>query len=380
MKNKRIMYGIMLLVLILGSAFLVYLRAGNIQHSPVPVQETTPPVQETISLHLRERFSLEEDDILTILDVRDDRIFVEIYRDYPYESPYFREVGYSSYTTHLFIYDWIIDSVVYECELPPGGLCTDGVLLDGEQWAYVVLDPQDAGMSYNIQVICENLETGQNVVYTSATNDSTDYYIPELIPLADQSFAFSYCDSQNPKDFGVCAVSPKLQVTKIYEPPSNARFIGTELRGNGSEFVYYVSEDNRMTLVVGDNHSEITKVYLEENTKMDSFFLLGNQIGAFVRRDIPGASPTDEVCTWGFDSNVRISQSASPLFRLAWAGGNQAIGLDMSYRTFWMSDRGDSIQIEKLDIPQEDVMFYQMNEQNVLAYLRDSDTIITFQF
>lgn len=345
--------------------------------------ENTPypsaPEWETVPLRLRERFSLEENDVLTILDAKDDSIFIEVYRDYPMDSPYFREVGYSSYTTRLFIYDWAKDSVIYECEVQEGDLCTDGVLLDGERWAYVVLQRQGTGSSYDVHIICENLEGGRNVVYTEPADGEAYYNIPELVSLAEGTFAFSYLRGEDPKDFGVCAVAQDLQVTKLYEPSSDARFIGTELRGNGTEFVYYVFEGGHC-LLLGNNRSEIARVCLEEDERMHSFCLLGDQICAFVGSNAPADKRTDEICTWDFDGNIRISQSANPIFRLASAGGNQAVGIDMSYQTWWISDRGDSIQIQKLELPQESVMFYTMNEESVLAYFDESDTLMTLHF
>lgn len=105
-------------------------------------------VEET---ELLDNFSLTSDESITIYDAVGDKVLLGTYSDRQPDDPYYSEVGYSSFSKQLFIYNWINESILHELTIPANSLCTNGILT--EQGAVcVAVEPDKDGRSRNKKI------------------------------------------------------------------------------------------------------------------------------------------------------------------------------------------------------------------------------------
>lgn len=173
----------------LGISIAIAIKINLSSHSRTFSENSNLLVEEVNPI--TDNLTLSEGQNFAVLDAIDDKILVTIYTDYPVDSAYYNEVGYSSYSSRVFIYDLTSGSIVDELEISSNELCTDGSLTDNGMLC-TLLKMSETG-SYQAKVIYQTTNSQPVVVY-SCDIPNVSYYLPKSIAFNDGTLAFSYVD------------------------------------------------------------------------------------------------------------------------------------------------------------------------------------------
>lgn len=194
----------------LGISIAIAIKINLSSHSRTFSENSNLLVEEVNPI--TDNLTLSESQNFAVLDAIDDKILVTIYTDYPVDSAYYNEVGYSSYSSRVFIYDLTSGSIVDELEISSNELCTDGSLTDNGMLC-TLLKMSETG-SYQAKVIYQTTNSQPVVVY-SCDIPNVSYYLPKSIAFNDGTLAFSYVDPGK-KEFGVQVTSGDGNTVPVY--------------------------------------------------------------------------------------------------------------------------------------------------------------------
>lgn len=158
----------------LGISIAIAIKINLSSHSRTFSENSNLLVEEVNPI--TDNLTLSESQNFAVLDAIDDKILVTIYTDYPVDSAYYNEVGYSSYSSRVFIYDLTSGSIVDELEISSNELCTDGSLTDNGMLC-TLLKMSETG-SYQAKVIYQTTNSQPVVVY-SCDIPNVSYYLPK---------------------------------------------------------------------------------------------------------------------------------------------------------------------------------------------------------
>lgn len=360
--------------LLLAVYLLVHVTAC-VSATQEPVTFSTAANLSVNEVPLCGSLDLANDEKVYILDANENQVLLTVYSDYLPGDAYYRCEGYSSYSKKIIVYNWTAGEIAAEYELHTDAFCTDGILAD-DGFLCVFLEP--AGADRYLSKIVHIASDLQAEPIFACQTDNIAYHVPEIISLEDGAFAFTYYHAGE-NTFGIQAGSLAGGIAPVYTASDTDEFIGTELSGNGSQFLYYVYRSGKPSLLVGDQSSILSTLTLEDSQSMHSFCLTGEYVVAALQ-DQSKAALKDEVCLFDLSGELLLRQPYDVLFRMKFDKSEGIFAIDMKYNAysilFQPGADGAGIVRRKLDIPNESAIFYPISRQSCLIGCGSSQPLL----
>lgn len=350
--------------LLLAVYLLVHVTAC-VSTTQEPVTFSTAADLAVNEVPLCGNLGLANDEKVYILDADENQVLLTVYSDYLPGDAYYRSEGYSSYSKKIIVYNWTAGEIAAEYELRTDAFCTDGILAD-DGFLCVFLEPGGEDL-YSAKIVHITFDLQAETIFACQTYNIA-YHVPEIISLKDGAFAFTYYHAGE-NTFGIQAGSLAGGIAPVYTASDADEFIGTELSGNGAQFLYYVYRNGKPSLLVGDQSSVLSTLTLEDSQSMHSFCLTGEYVVAALQ-DQSKAALKDEVCLFDFSGELLLRQPYDVLFRMKFDKSGGIFAIDMKYNAYsilfqpGMDDA--AISRRKLDVPNESAIFYPINRQSCL--------------
>jgi hypothetical protein len=352
----------------LGISIAIAIKINLSSHSRTFSENSNLLVEEVNPI--TDNLTLSESQNFAVLDAIDDKILVTIYTDYPVDSAYYNEVGYSSYSSRVFIYDLTSGSIVDELEISSNELCTDGSLTDNGMLC-TLLKMSETG-SYQAKVIYQTTNSQPVVVY-SCDIPNVSYYLPKSIAFNDGTLAFSYVDPGK-KEFGVQVTSSDGNTVPVYTSSKIEDFIGTEINGNGAQFIYYMFMDDTPTLLIGTTESAISIIPLESSQSMHSFCLADNYIFVSLQTKAD-QSIKDEVLLLDLAGEILFRQEGGPYFNATYDKATGFFATDMKYNAYSIipatNNGALSWNRKGINLPNDTVAFFPTSSSTCIVTCGD---------
>ena len=327
--------------------------------APETVTFSNASVFETREIPLPEHIALAEGEQLAVLDASGARVLAATYFDDPSDS---REQGYSSRSGRLLICDWERETLLLECALSSeqsAVLCTDGVLADEGAVCTVVTGM--GGADFSASLVRFGSDGSQTPLFTCLTPE-VSYCVPEILSLDDGGILFSYYDEAG-GSFGVQAVCEGSEPRPVYLSRRLEDFIGTELRGNGREFLYYARVDGQNSMILGDSASVRTVFPLGEERSMHAFGLTEEHIAVSLADHAQGRE--NYVCLFDFAGELLLEVRYGPYFQFIFDCDSGFFVTDMNYNaaimTFPEEDGCLTLKKTAVELPHDAALFYPLS-------------------
>lgn len=301
------------------------------------------------------------------MDSTQDKLLIHVYRDYGMDDALFREEGYCSYTQEMSIYDLRTNQTTDSWTLSEGDFCTSGIFM-GDSAVYTVLHVNYTSLlsPYNIYI-----KTGDHVnEIISGSATGTGFDDPRLVSLGKTQFAYSYID-ENTKEFGVNAVSIDGEITPIVKLLDDGitEALRTTLYGNGASFLYYAAVEGSGCIFIGNAEGVEHQFLLPRTERVYDFCFLKDSVffTMEVTQEGEGTS-AKKIIVKDYNGNNIAEKDCDAFYRLVSNNYHCVLGIDGSYQVMYVTVSGKDIEISKMDVPKDFVLFYSISPSQFLLH------------
>lgn len=328
------------------------------------IQDNTLLSMDISEIPFYEVLQLSENEQVTILDVSENRLLLNIYKDYEQNDPQFKEEGYNSATKRVEIYDISEGQTVSSLEMPSGAFCTDACFLQ-DGFAYVTLSPvKGEPAEYSIEVY----ENGNTTIITSGICFETGFDEPQVEAMGDTVFAYSFYDLET-KRFGVNIASAQGKIVPQISlvDDGSTEHLRTTLVGNGEKYIYYAAVESKGTIFVGDEKQLEHQFALPRTERLYEYCFVENGILFTMEKSDAGTANKTFVVK-DFEGNNLLENGSTALYRLESNGENIVLGIDGNYSEFLIYITENNISTLKLDVDTVPVRFYCLSDGTFLLH------------
>lgn len=335
-------------------------------NQPLDTYSETPYSQgETIpELPFYEKLALSASEQVSILDVSESRLLLNVYSDYAEDEPQFKEEGYNSTTKRLEIYDMCEERIALSLNLKNGVFCTDASLV-GDSFTYVAVSPAwGEPAKYSIEIY----DGATSFTIASGESFETGFDEPQVEALGDTCFAYSFYN-QNTRAFGVNIASLEGKITPQVSLVDDGatEHLRTTLCSNGKEYIYYAAVNSTGTIFVGDAKCIVSQFSLPKAERVYEFCFLENSI-LFTMEKTNTESAKKEIIIKDLNGKNILEQESNVIYRLKSDGKNMVLGVDGKYQTYSVNFLGQDIIVQKIDLQAAPVLFYSTGEESFLLH------------
>jgi len=305
---------------------------------------------EIYDTHLYDLLQLNDDEELSVLDVKENILLCTVDREYTEDDPYHRYEGNNASTLRLFLYD-ISDHVVKEeITFDKGEFCIDAVIMDDSIiYALVTMDSATKNEVFSCWIA-----TDDETLLVHESNCTTMGEMgPYLVVLGGTTAAFSFYDPHT-GNFGFSLISAEgreIPILNCYDNDETT-MLWTELVSNGDVCVYFYGKNSESTFVICDKNGNATECAIDNRVyRIYNYAILENSL-VFSAQDISVETEKIKqiIIEVDFGGNIIKSLDHKALYRLQSDGNNYAMGIDMSYQVYLVASNMNQLDITEIDI------------------------------
>ena len=305
-----------------------------------------------------------------ILCANSSKILVNISLDYQEGDPAYHEVGISSETKYLAIYDAENLSCVSRLDVDEREYCISGILLqDDVVYSAVFYDVQHSVFEYRIVRV--NKE-GQRTIIEQGPCPGTGYDEPYLNALGEDVFAYSYHNiSDNTFGVNVVLENNNIEPQLRLEGNDGAEHFMSLFSGDGSQYIYYAIVDGKGTVFVGDTDGIQHQFCLDKDEQIyDYCFLNDAKAILFTRPGISASHKDDQLVIRSLEGELLSAVESGPCYRLKSDNLYSALCINEKYQPYFItvSENMQDIQIDSLDISSQPMLFYSIAPAKFLIH------------
>lgn len=317
--------------------------------------------------------NLEEEDMVLIYDLDNNKILFHIYKDYKPDEEGFRETGYASYSKRLVIFDTEKECISREISLEKNFLCTDAIFLEDQMiCVYLIKNQEQEDISYEYQIVRYENDSSE-IVLSSTDCVPYDDGVPWLARLNHKNFAYSYY-SYDTQKFGVNIVNEQNQITPSLSFQQNIE--GNEtihldmiLTKNNSEYLFYATIEGKEIVFIG-NEEKVEQFEIPANERVFEFCFVGENICAMMQEVDENNSSVYMVILKDRKGVTLAKTKSELLYVMASDLSKNVLAITRKYEPVLIHCDG-SISVTKqktLPYDSESALFYVINESEFYVF------------